>query len=319
MGIENHNTIKDPKGTASSLPSDSNTLKDTSRAHGSRTLQEDMSNAVKRQDRSLAQIIIADKKRRREEEYNNKKVHIKENSSGGILKLFLVAIIITTLVISGIKLLGRQNDDKKDSSREQISTAIIPINKQNILNTKDFTSNKAFNMAIASSLLEKKTVDNDILHLRLIKEVEITDKETNKIEEIEVTLPVSEFFELWENNTPKSLVRSFEKEEYLFGYYNNETEMIPFLLFELKDFDQTFAGMLEWENVLCQNVQNIFTPKNECPEYKFKNAQLLDVDIRVLEIEPGKPAILYGFLNNDKVLIITQSTTVFKEIKSLFD
>ena len=104
----------------------------------------------------------------------------------------------------------------------------------------------------------------------------------------------------------------------MFGFYDTGKEMSPFLLLELKSFDQAFAGVLGWENVLCKNMQNIFQTK-ECPQYKFKNAQLLDADIRVLEIESGKPAILYGFLNNDNVLIITQSTAVFKEIKSLFD
>ena len=319
MEIENHNTTKDPRDTPYPLSSDNNTLKDTKRAHSSRTLQEDMANAVKRQDRSLAQIIIADKKRRREAEYNNKKVRVKKDSSGDILKLFLLAIIIIALVFFGIKILGQQKNNEEDSSREQISTSIIPINKQVLLNVKDFTNNTAFTTAIISSLSEKKTANKDILHLLLIKEVEITNEETKKTKKVEVTLPVSEFFEIWENNTPKSLIRSFKKEDYFFGYYNNQTKMTPLLLFELKDFDQTFAGMLKWENVLCKDIQNIFTPKNKCPENKFKNAQLLNTDIRVLEIEPGKPVILYGFLNNDNMLIITQSTTVFKEIKSLFE
>ena len=77
--------------------------------------------------------------------------------------------------------------------------------------------------------------------------------------------------------------------------------------------------MLEWENVLCKNMQNIFQTEEKCPQYKFKNAQLLDMDIRVLEDKLGKPVILYGFLDNENLLIITQSTAVFKELKSLLD
>ena len=321
MEIEKHNTTRDPKDTENniaSLPKENNTFQDTSRAHGSRTLQEDMANAVKRQDRSISQMIIADKKRRRESGYNNKKVHIKENSSGNILKLFLVIVVIA-LVVFGVKLIGQQGSGAKEPPRREISTAIIPINEQIVLNVESFTNDKAFTIAIISSLLEEKTENSDILHFRLVKEKEVTNIETGKVEKVEATLPVNEFFELWENDTPKSLVRAFGKEDYFFGYYNKETEMTPFLLFELKDFDQTFAGMLEWENVMCENIQNLFTSKSKCPECTFKNAQLLDTDIRVLEIESGKPALMYGFIKNKKMLIITESTAVFKEIKSLFD
>ena len=277
-----------------------------------------MANAVKTQDHSLAQMIIADKKRKRESGYYDKKISIEDKHSNNIYKIFFGFIIIVIIASLGIKLVGQEKESVEKPPREQITTAIIPINKQIVLDTESIIES-SFETSVNNALVRNKTESGDIIHLHLTKEIEVTNIETNKIKKTEITLPVEEFFELWENRAPESLIRSFEKENYMFGFFNIEGKTEPFLLFELKSFDQAFAGTLAWENLLCKNMQNIFQTKNDCPQYKFKNAQLLSIDIRVLESEPGKPAILYGFLNNDNMLIITQNTAVFKEIKSLFD
>jgi len=102
MGIKNNNTIKKARD-------DNSSSENTSSANGAqnfRTLQSDMVDAVKRQDRSLAQMIIAHKKRSRESGYGDKKVLIENNNSKRFLKLFLgvgVILLIITIVTFGIK------------------------------------------------------------------------------------------------------------------------------------------------------------------------------------------------------------------------
>ena len=320
MGIKNNNIIKSSADNKTSGSSTENeTPQGTFGAQSFRTLQSDMASAVKTQDHSLAQMIIADKKRKRESGYRDKKISIEDKHSNNVYKILFGFIIVVVIASLGVKLVWQEKESSEEPPRKQISTAIIPINEQIVLNIKTFTdSGETFITTVNSVLVKNKTESGDIVHLHLTKEIEITNTETNKIKKTDITLPVEEFFELWENSAPESLIRSFEKEDYMFGFYDTGKEMSPFLLLELKSFDQAFAGVLGWENVLCKNMQNIFQTK-ECPQYKFKNAQLLDTDIRVLEIESGKPAILYGFLNDDSMLIITQSTGVFKEIKSLLD
>lgn len=318
MGIKNNNTIKKTADDNSSAE----VAQNASNAQSFRTLQSDMVSAVKTQDRSLAQMIIADKKRRRESGYGDKKVLIENNRSKNILKLFLgvgIILLIVTIVTFGIKSAWQEKERAENPPREQVSAAIIPVNRQIVLNTKTFTDNETFITTTDNALAKNKIKDREILHLLFVKEIEITDQETNEVKKTEITLPVNEFFKLWENNAPESLIRSFEKENYMFGFYNTGEKTEPFLLFKSKNFDQTYAGILEWENILCKDTQNIFLTEKEYPQYKFKNAQLLGMDIRVLENELGKPVILHGFLDNEKMFIITESTVVFKEIRSLFD
>ena len=321
MEIKNNKITKGlGDNKTSNLSAKNKTSQSTSDPQNFRTLQRDMTNAVKTQDRSLAQMIIADKKRKREGGYYDKKISIENKHSNNIYKILFGFIIIVVIALFGIRSVWQEKEEGKELPREQISTAIISIDEQILLNTKTFTGGgQTFITAMNNALTKNKTEDGGILHLLFVKEIEVADEKTNKIKKIEVTLPVNEFFELWENNAPESLIRSFEKENYMFGFFNIGGKTEPFLLFKSKNFDQTYAGILEWENNLCKNAQNIFLTKKECPQYKFKNAQLLDTDIRVLEVESGKPAILYGFLDNENMLIITQSTAVFKEIKSLFD
>lgn len=317
MGIKNNNTTKKTGNDSFQKSTQSR-----SNSQNFRTLQGDMINAVKTQDRSLAQMIIADKKRKRESGYSDKKVRIENNHSKNILKLFLgvgVILLIVTVIVFGIKTVWQEKERAENPPREQVSAAIIPVNRQIVLNSKTFTDNETFITTTDNALAKNKIKDREILHLLFVKKIEITDQETNEVKKTEITLPVNEFFELWENSAPESLIRSFEKENYMFGFYNTGEKIEPFLLFKSKNFDQTYAGILEWENNLCKNAQNIFLTENECPQYKFKNAQLLGMDIRVLEDESKKPVILHGFLDNENMFIITESIAVFKEIRSLFD
>ena len=320
MEIKNNPTTKKSADNISSS-AENKLSPDISGTQNFRSLQSDMVDAVKTQDRSLAQMIIADKKRKRESEYSDKKILIDNKHSKKFWKLFLgvgIILLIVIIVTFGIKSVWQEKEKEEKPPRVQTTTAIILINKQIVLNIKTITEN-TFETSINKALAENKTESGDIIHLHFTKEIEVVDTEINKIKKTDITLPIKEFFELWNNDASDSLVRSFEKENYMFGFFNTAGKTEPFLLFKSKNFDQTYAGMLEWENVLCKNMQNIFQTENDCPQYKFKNAQLLGTDIRVLESESGKPAILYGFLNNDNMLIITQSMAVFKEISSLFD
>ena len=84
MGIKNNNIIKSSADNkTSNLSTENETPQSTSSAQSFRTLQSDMASAVKTQDHSLAQMIIADKKRKRE----SKLLALIENKIGLHLSL----------------------------------------------------------------------------------------------------------------------------------------------------------------------------------------------------------------------------------------
>ena len=283
-----------------------------------RTLQDDMVNAVKKQGTSVSRMIISDKKRKRENGYLDQKIPIerkRSNMNRNLLLGFGIIVVIVAAVLVGI---GSMWKDVGGLFGTEITNSIIPVNKQVVLNV-DKKTELPFDDLTESALVENNILSSELLHLRFIKETEVVDKETGNVKKMKSTLPVDEFFKLWKNNTPEVLVRSFKKEDYMFGFYNDETKTSPFLLFELKSFDQAFAGMLKWEKTMCEDLQIVFQDKEGCAQSKFKNNQLLDIDIRIIEAKQGVPAMLYGFLNNESVLIITKNKSTFEKILSLFN
>lgn len=283
-----------------------------------RTLQNDMIDSVKRQDSSIAQRIIADRKRKRESGHRDQRIHIEDSRSKNGLNIFLGVGTVVVIIIIAIIIKLVLNNSAGDMLNKQNINAIIPVDKQVVLNIDPLTE-KDLDVLTENALTNNKTCSGEILHLYFTKKETVTDKETNTVKKITSVLPVDEFFDLWQNDTHDILIRSFKKEDYMFGFYNDGTEMLPFLLFKSKDSDQTFAGMLKWESSLCKNVQSIFQTEKVCLKDNFKDDQILDIDTRVLESKPKTPIILYGYLNNENILIITQDAVVFEEIKHLFD
>lgn len=162
--------------------------------------------------------------------------------------------------------------------------------------------------AESSSLINASTTSRTLL----ITEVASLSTQTTgaDLKHIILNTTTSHFLSLLETHAPGNLVRSF-KPTFMLGSLGGKR----FMIFDLASFENAFAGMLEWEKDLSQDVGPLFSTsiflKNNAPTSVFEDVVSKNKDVRVLyaPIEPGSatttPVLLYTFFDN-KMLIITE-------------
>ncbi len=90
-----------------------------------------------------------------------------------------------------------------------------------------------------------------------------------------------------------------------------------FFLFQTKDYNQSYAGMLNWEKTLFDDFFVLFNidisgDHNSLFEKQWKDIILNNKDARVLYDIDGKSVLYYMFINKN-TFIITDSEDTIKE------
>ena len=135
----------------------------------------------------------------------------------------------------------------------------------------------------------------------------------NKIlgEEETELLTTSEFFKALESQAPGNLVRAFEP-LFMYGALGESA----FLIIKLASFENAFAGMLNWEKNLSQDIGPLFATRGllrSLPlEPVFSDVTDRNKDIRMLSLE-NQTVLLYSFFGND-ILIITDNLETLRTL-----
>lgn len=112
---------------------------------------------------------------------------------------------------------------------------------------------------------------------------------------------------------PSALLRTFDA-DFMYGFYSS-TEVSPFLLFKVGSFNTAYAGMLEWERTIIQDVDNLFTQDlSDTNRSVFEDIVLYNTDVRVLLDEQGEVIFGYGFLQDKTSLVIFDNRLTLREV-----
>lgn len=129
------------------------------------------------------------------------------------------------------------------------------------------------------------------------------------------------FHALIESRAPGSLVRAFDPLFMLGISGTNEPRPSTFIIFKLESFENAFAGMLDWEENLAEDIGPIFSTaeslRNTSAEAVFKDITTRNKDVRVLEVG-GQISLLYSFYDNE-ILIITESLETMQTLIEKLD
>lgn len=118
-------------------------------------------------------------------------------------------------------------------------------------------------------------------------------------EETATTTNVTTFFAKLNTQIPGSLVRSF-KPEFMLALWGAKRVLI----IELNSFENSYAGMLNWEESMPNDLKQVFSSEEKIVSGAFKDLISKNKDVRALMFE-NEPVLLYSFFNN-KYLIITE-------------
>jgi len=97
-------------------------------------------------------------------------------------------------------------------------------------------------------------------------------------------------------------------------YTDNSGNKDVFVLTTINYFQNAFAGMLQWESVMPDDLEQ-YLPINGIIKGAFVDRIIQNRDVREFVTSDGKILFLYSFIDNTK-LVITGSESTLMEILS---
>ena len=115
---------------------------------------------------------------------------------------------------------------------------------------------------------------------------------------------------------PSSFSRSLGQ-NFMLGIYST-TRLSPFLTLTSDSYEIARAGMLSWENTLCQDLTSyVGTPDCPIQNAAWVDATIRNTDVREEKDSNGHVSALYSFLDR-KTLVITENESTFIELLTRF-
>lgn len=264
-----------------------------------RTYLSDMAETVRANEISVIKVALA-------EQNKNERENIYRQIEGTNTKKFwwfVGGIIFIVGAIVGSYFIFNQKEKNEIPVQIEKDTTIISYDEMSSIEGTDDLTEKINKV--------KKEI-GDTNKTGSIKFISLT-RDVNGVNE---KIILKDFFTLLGFRAPSSFIRSLS-DKYMIGTYTTDRPHL-FIIFQIKDYEYAYAGMLDWEKTLASDVVSLFEldtkeTKLQLEEKKWKDLIINNKDSRILKNENNK-IILYYLFNNKNNLIITDSEDTLKEI-----
>lgn len=257
-----------------------------------RTLEGDTAELIKNTNSSLYTISKIEKEKNTEKESDPEKTETNRNA---ILLLLGALLIIAGASLILFFVLMRMNTQK-----EQPAPVVI---EKNIINSDMSTSIEYDPTQKSLSDVIKSILSEEVKGQNIVENIKITEE--NKKISLSILLTGLS------SNVPGMLLRALNEDDYMFGIVNNG-ERLPFIIAKINYYENSFGGMLQWEN---QNLANIFAREDEMQStnHVWNDAFIMNKDIRIARDQDGKTLALYSFFDR-QTLVITDNEITYPVI-----
>lgn len=266
-----------------------------------RTYLTDMADTVRDNEISVIKVALAEQNKHEREDLYRK----VEGTPTKKVFWFIGGIILIAIAVGGTYFIVQQK--AKQNLPEQI------INEKTLISYDEIY---LINVTNLNELINKINTAKNEVNIAgksdVIKFMSLS-QEVNGLQEKILT---QELFGALEFTAPSSLVRSLS-DSYMIGTYINEVQNL-FIILQTKDYEYTYAGMLEWEKTLAGDMLSLFELDTKESRMKISDRGWSDVLInnknaRVLLNEEGKPILYYLFTDKNNLLIASDESTI-KEV-----
>lgn len=196
-------------------------------------------------------------------------------------------------------------------------TTIISVEKTEGIDLTNKTGKEVRGILVSKRETSDDTLGN-MIGLILTKKVEVEN------ENVERRLETDEFFEVIESKAPSRLVRSLS-EEFLYGVHIFDGNQ-PFIVFSVASYETAFAGMLEWEKDMENDIGPLLRKESDFRNTStttptesrvFEDIIFKNTDTRTLRNDKGVPLITYSFPSRETLLITTNKETLGEIVNRL--
>ena len=128
--------------------------------------------------------------------------------------------------------------------------------------------------------------------------------------------------ELMDIPAPNILARSLTPSWMLGIFTDNANNKNPFIVVTNNFFQNAFAGMLAWENVMPDDLKQYLYSSDPIFPYltvrgQFKDRIIMNKDVREFVTSQGKTLFLYSFIDNSRLVIAGNEATLSEIIARL--
>lgn len=268
-----------------------------------RTYLSDMADTVRNNEISVIKVALAEQNKHEREDIYRK----IEGSPTKKIFWMIGGIILVALAIYGtyyvLKQKAQQNIPEQIAREKTLLSydEIYPININNANELAD-------KINIAKKEMDISSNSGFIKYFSLSKEL-------NGVKE---KIPVSEFFSGMGFGASSSLVLSLS-DSYMVGTYKSNIPYL-FFIFQTKNYEYSYAGMLDWERTLASDMFYLFDldtteSRSKLNSRGWKDIIINNKDARVLLNENGKKILYYLFADKNNIVIAENEETI-KEIIS---
>ena len=243
-------------------------------------------------------------------------VKAEKKRGGNSLKIFFQIIISVILIGGGFTVGYYLYSQYKNKTPQPITTtrqntvdqqSVPSIVTPNFQRVVDITNLKPFDIFTEI----KKPLTGQAAQLGSISEIVFETRDTSTSTTIRVVTPVQFLYQI-KINPPTSFTTSLGS-SWMFGLDSTgDATAAPFMLVTTNFFQNTFAGMLAWEPTIPEDLSQVLGfPIGVHGTYQDR--VLDNKNIREYVSITGVPLFLYGFIDNQK-LLITRDEATFRNI-----
>ncbi|MCI0542674.1 hypothetical protein L0Y69_02920 [bacterium] len=277
-----------------------------------RTYKADVAHAMQDEKTSLVKIVL--------EEQRAKFKRREENSPKATKNLVLISVsVLLSIATIGLVYYAfiRKNLTEDEITLNTLNVRPIIFVEKN----REIVVDTSFEAAAREKI--RNHIANDKLTLDTIEYVFFTEEisvetEEGIIKQKTVVAP-DKFFGFIDLSMPGILHRALG-EDYMFGihYFNDNS---PFFVLTTQYYDNMFAGVLEWERRLSEEMLALWGQSakgKELRNRRFEDLVIKNNDTRALRDFDGKIALVYMF-KDEKTLIITTNEDTLLEVSRRLD
>lgn len=300
----------------------------TTVASSIRTMKNDMSEAIKKQNETYVSIALAEERKRKEEQavapaMEGEKLRTEtvfpRRRGRAIIIVGILSIIVAgglTLrflvpVLRGIEIPSLSLPNFGGDTELATTTLPIPYAPPIILAPSliPARSEKQFNISQETPdlILAKIAVEYASgMEVGSIKNLYFYEKVAGEAgERVAAAVSTDRVLALTGMRTPELLARALERDG-MVGIFGEETGSAPFLILKVSNYDGGLAGMLAWEKDLPRFFDRMFGAKFEADSTDvravFRDIIIRDRDARVQETIFGQ-SIAYAFADASTIVI----------------
>lgn len=260
---------------------------------GIHTLQTDMAEAVNKDHISQASLIA---EKQIQKKALDEKVLVLNTTSpvpSHVVRTFFIILITLGVVLGsgyGILKVARQKS-------QQAPVSILPAQKSQTLLVYDYLKSLDFSPA---DLTDKGTLATALVASATTSSPGITFYQSN--------VPLKQILFILSPSIPSEYLRSLSNQDFFGG-----NESGNFFIITVDSYDQAFAGSLQWEKTMNNDLLSLFHASTSTNLVSFEDRIIANKDTRAALNKEKETLFLYGFYDS-RTIVFAENEQLLKDV-----